>query len=244
MDIRFDDKHVLVTGGTRGIGQSIARAFAELGADVLITGTKEDAPRWLDDAKGISYAQLEIGAPGWHRHFDDVLQARRSFDICINNAGVNKLSRIEALDHEELDRILSINLNAPIHIASQVAKQMIEHGYGRIINIASIFGSVSKSGRNPYTASKAGLIGATKTMAIDLGAHGILVNAVSPGFVDTKLTREVLGEAGMQEMQARIPLQRLAQVEDIVPMILFLCSDYNTYITGQDITIDGGFTLE
>ena len=121
---------------------------------------------------------------------------------------------------------------------------MIENKQGSIINIGSIFGTVSKMGRSPYTATKSGIIGVTKTMAIDLAEHNILVNCVSPGFVDTELTRKVLSEEQMKIMSERIPMKRLANTKDITPIILFLCSEFNTYITGQNITIDGGFTLE
>lgn len=244
MKIDFNNKKVLVTGGTRGIGKKIAQEFAHCHAIVIITGTKKNAPDWLDDFCNISYEKLNIGHQGWHSDVNRIIDNHQGFDICINNAGINKVSKINELEEDNLDRILLTNLNAPIYIASKVSQMMIENQYGFIINIASIFGIVSREGRNPYTASKSGLIGATKTMAIDLGKYGILANSISPGFVDTELTREVLGEQGVQEMEARIPLKRLADVAEITPMILFLCSEYNTYITGQNIVIDGGFLLE
>lgn len=244
MNIKFVNKKVLVTGGTRGIGQKIAHDFSKHGATVVITGTKDTAPEWLEKTSDISYEKLEIGTNDWHNDIDKLILKYQGFDICINNAGINKVAKLNELEKDDLNTILMINLNAPIYIASRVSKEMIKNKYGYIINIGSIFGTVSKQGRNPYTASKAGLIGATKTMAIDLGEYGVLVNSVSPGFVDTELTRKVLGEKGMQKMSKRIPLKRLAKVDDIVPMVLFLCSEYNTYITGQNITIDGGFTLE
>jgi len=244
MKIDFKNKKVLVTGGTRGIGQKIAQEFENNGAIVIVTGTNDVAPAWIEKTATIAYEKLQIGDNDWHKRVDEIIQKYEGFDICINNAGINKVSNIDELQKDDLDSILLTNLNAPIYIASKVAKEMIKKRYGYIINIGSIFGSVSKKGRNPYTASKAGLIGATKTMAIDLGEYGILVNSVSPGFVDTELTRKVLGEKGMKEMSERIPLKRLAKVDDIVPTILFLCSEFNTYTTGQNITIDGGFTLE
>lgn len=244
MNISFDNKKVLITGGTRGIGQKIAQEFSKHGAQVIITGTKEQSPSWLEETSTILYEKLEINNNSWHNEVSNIVEKYDGFDICINNAGINKVSKINKLEKNDLDTILLTNLNAPIYITSIVSKKMIKNQYGYIINIGSIFGSVSKKGRNPYTASKAGLIGATKTMAIDLGEFGILVNSVSPGFVDTELTKKVLGEEGMKEMAERIPLKKLAKVDDIVPMILFLCSEYNTYITGQNITVDGGFTLE
>jgi 3-oxoacyl-[acyl-carrier protein] reductase len=243
MNIDFSRKKVFITGGTRGIGQEIARQYKHLNATVVITGVNEQAPQDLQE--GIFYEPLQIDhETNWVQRIDAIIQKYDGFDICINNAGINKISKIFELEKDDLDTILLTNLNAPIYIASAVSKKMIENRYGFIINIASIFGVVSKEGRNPYTASKSGLIGVTKTMAIDLGAYNILVNAISPGFVDTELTRRVLGKAGMDEMKKRIPLNKLANVSDIVPTILFLTSDYNSYITGQNIIIDGGFTLE
>lgn len=243
MTFDFSNKKVLITGGTRGIGKAISLRFLKLNAKVIITGTNEEKP--LDIKDGIFYEQLQIDENlNWQDKVKEIVNKYDGFDICINNAGINKISRINELDKLSLDSILLTNLNAPIYISSLVSKRMVERKYGYIVNIGSIFGMVSKLGRTSYTASKAGIIGATKSMAIDLGEAGVLVNTVSPGFVDTELTRKVLGEKGMKEMQERIPLKNLAQVHDIVPMVLFLCSEYNTYITGQNITIDGGFTLE
>ncbi len=244
MTLSFNGKRILVTGGTRGIGKEIVLAFANTGAEVIATGRSETAPSWMDSYPAIRYEQLDLESSDWQRDVQRCLDRYETIDVCINNAGINKVSKIEALEPEDLDRILRVNLNAPIYIASLVAKKMIPTGSGHILNIGSIFGSVSRGGRNPYTASKAGLIGATKTMAIDLGPHGILVNCLSPGFIETELTRNVLGESGIREVEQRIPLQRLGRPKDLVPVILFLCSDLNTYLTGQNIIVDGGFTLE
>ena len=243
MNIDFSGKKVLITGGTRGIGKEIARQYKNLHATVVITGVSEQIPQDLQE--GVLYEPLQIDSKtNWVQRVDEIIEKYAGFDICINNAGINKVSKIYELEKDDLDAILLTNLTAPIYIASRVSKNMVKNRYGFIINIASIFGVVSKEGRNPYTASKSGLIGVTKTMAIDLGEHNVLVNAVSPGFVDTELTRRVLGEVGMDEMKKRIPMKKLASVSDIVPTILFLTSEYNTYITGQNIIIDGGFTLE
>jgi len=243
MRIVFDGKKVLVTGGTRGIGAEIAKEFANAGAMVVITGTGELRPQELD-AK-IEYEVLCVAQESdWRARVEEIVEKYDGFDICINNAGINRVNAIYETRSQDIDDVLLLNLNAPIYIASVVSKKMKEKQYGHIINIASIFGVVSRVGRNPYTASKSGLIGATKSMALDLGEHNVFVNAVSPGFVDTELTRRVLGEDGMQEMTAKVPLKKLAKVSDIAPTVLFLCSEYNSYITGQNIIIDGGFTSE
>lgn len=243
MNINFKNKKVLVTGGTRGIGKEIAQEYQKLGAKVIITGTKKEYLEILP--KSIVYEQLEIkDAVNWQERVNNIIEKYDGFDICINNAGINKVANIYDLEESDLSKILLTNLQAPIYISSKVSKKMKENESGFIINIASIFGVVSKEGRNSYTASKSGLIGVTKTMAIDLGKYNVLVNSVSPGFVDTELTQRVLGKEGMKKMQESIPLKRIAKVSDIVPTILFLTSSFNTYITGQNIIIDGGFTIE
>jgi 3-oxoacyl-[acyl-carrier protein] reductase len=243
MVIRFDNKRVLITGGTRGIGYEVATSFTSLGANVVVTGTSKHRPLHLDSK--IAYEQLFISQKtNWHRQIEDIINKYDGFDILINNAGINKVNPIYKTEQDDLDNILLTNLNAPIYITSKISEKMISQNGGYIINIGSIFGVVSRHGRNPYTASKSGLIGVTKTMAIDLAKYNIFVNCISPGFVETELTKKVLGEKGIKEVSLKIPMQRLAKVADIAPTILFLCSNYNTYITGQNILIDGGFVLE
>lgn len=242
MLLDFKNKKVLITGASRGIGFEIAKAFEKLNATVIITGTKDN---FITKEFDCHYEKLFINKENdWKNQINSIINKYNGFDICINNAGINKINSIEKTDYEDLENIILTNLTAPIYITSIVAKKMIENKKGSIINIGSIFGTVSKMGRSPYTATKSGIIGVTKTMAIDLAEHNILVNCVSPGFVDTELTRKVLGEEQMKIMAERIPMKRLASVKDITPTILFLCSEFNTYITGQNITVDGGFTLE
>jgi 3-oxoacyl-[acyl-carrier protein] reductase len=242
LDLDFKNKKVLITGATRGIGFEIAKAFEKLNATVIITGTKNN---FLTKKFNCHYEKLFINKENdWKSEIKSIVNKYNGFDICINNAGINKINPIEKTDYEDLENIVLTNLTAPIYITSLVTKKMIENKKGSIINIGSIFGTVSKMGRSPYTATKSGIIGVTKTMAIDLAENNILVNCVSPGFVDTELTRKVLGEEQMKIMSEKIPMKRLANTKDITPIILFLCSEFNTYITGQNITVDGGFTLE
>lgn len=242
MTLDFTNKKVLITGGTRGIGCEIAKAFHKLNATVVITGTNDT---FSTDEFSANYEKLFINKnSNWKNQIDSIINKYNGFDICINNAGINKVNRIEETNYEDLEDVILTNLSAPIYITSLISKKMIRNKKGSIINIGSIFGTVSKMGRNPYTATKSGIIGVTKTMAIDLAEYNILVNCVSPGFVDTQLTREVLGEEQMKIMSEKIPMRRLAKTQDITSIILFLSSNFNTYITGQNITVDGGFTLE
>jgi len=244
LQLSFKGQTVLVTGGTRGIGKAVAKAVSAAGGQAIITGTGSTPPPWLEDLdhRGeIHYRQLDLAEETWTTVLDSIIADFPSIGICINNAGINIVDDIRDVRQEDLDQVLRVNLQAPATIVSRLAPRMAAKGYGRIVNIASIFGIGSRAGRSSYSASKAGLIGLTKAVALDLATDGILVNAVCPGFIATDLTRRVLGEQGMAEMALRVPLGRLAEPEEIVPSILFLASNLNTYITGQVLVVDGGY---
>jgi len=219
----FNGKTVLITGGTRGIGAAITAEFSRCGANVISTGT--DTLDLLDAASVkdfISYIEsLDI-------------------DICVNSAGINVVDPLcESLDSDWED-ILKVNLTGVYKISKAVAKGMKERG-GKIINLSSIWGHISREGRAAYSASKFGLRGLTQAMAAELAKYNILVNSVSPGFTRTELTESILGEEGIKEAESMIPMGRLASPDEIAKVILFLSSDLNTYISGQDIVVDGGF---
>ncbi len=161
----------------------------------------------------------------------------------INNAGININHNIASLDYKILNKILTINLESAIQIASLVSKSMIKKKSGKIINIGSIWSEISKSKRSVYSASKAGLVGATRGIAIDLAKYNILVNSISPGFVNTSLTKKNLRKEEIKNIKKDIPLQKFANVDDIANYVIFLSSDLNTYMCGQNILIDGGFSI-
>lgn len=244
MDINVKDKKILVTGGTRGIGADIAVLFSKNAGDVYITGTSET-----------SFLEFKTKFPGSNVKFlmvdfSDLSQLKSflteiekiHFDILINNAGINKINTLDDIELDDWQKIQDINVRAPFLISKAVVKTMRKKKWGRIVNIASIFGVVTKEKRLSYTTSKAAIIGMTKTMALDLASDNILVNSISPGFIDTELTRKVLGDNGIKEMVSKVPLQRLGSSRDISSLVLFLCSDENGFITGQNIIVDGGFT--
>ena len=143
-----------------------------------------------------------------------------------------------------MENIIKINLTIPAQIIKITSKNMIKKRQGKIVNISSIFGSISKNKRASYSSSKSGLIGLTKACALDLAKYNILVNSLSPGFVNTLLTKKILGKKLMKKMEKNIPIKKMASPEDIVPYIIFLTSDYNQYITGQNCIIDGGYTIQ
>jgi 3-oxoacyl-[acyl-carrier protein] reductase len=162
-------------------------------------------------------------------------------DVLINNAGTNFISTIDQVSPENLDSLLSINLRAPLLLCKSVSFNMKNNSYGRIVNIASIWSVITKPGRAMYTATKTGLVGLTKAAAMDLAPYGILVNAVSPGFVNTELTAATLSGEEREQFSRQVPLGRFAEPEEIAKTVLFLSSGLNTYITGQNLVVDGGY---
>jgi 3-oxoacyl-[acyl-carrier protein] reductase len=245
--ISFEKQSVLVTGGTRGIGKTLVEELAACQANIIFTGTAERPPGWLNGLKKqyphqmMDYRQLDLSQETWTHRLEEMVAHYPGISVCINNAGINIVSDIRAVKPGDLRKILEVNLTAPAIITSQLARGMTERKYGRVVNISSIFGVGSRAGRSSYSASKSGLIGQTRAIALDLAKDNILVNAVCPGFVLTDLTRRVLGREGMAQVAQQIPVGRLAETKDIVPSVLFLASSLNTYITGQTLIVDGGY---
>jgi len=231
-------KHkALVTGGTRGIGLAIAKKLFECGAKVIITGTKQNSVC----PDGILYRAIDFLDYKATKVFIEEVRSM-GIDILINNAGINKISEFENIDPKDFDNIQQVNVRVPFLLCQAVIPGMKEKGWGRIVNICSIFGKVSKEFRASYSASKFGLDGMTAALAAEVAKYGILANCVSPGVIDTELTRKILGENGMAEIISRIPIGRLGKPEEIATFVVWLASPENTYISGQNIAIDGGYT--
>lgn len=245
MQIDFTGKTVLVTGATRGIGAAIAGEFRAAGADLILTGTKPDEIDALNRAgkpeDRTRYIQVDFANEESVSVFLEELARCEHIDVVVNNAGTNRISLVEETSTEDYDLLTEVNLRAPYLICRQVIPGMKAAGYGRIVNIASIWGVITKAGRSIYTLTKHGLVGLTKTLAVELATYKILVNAVSPGFTLTELTKSTLSEAEMQAIVEQIPIKRFAQPEEMARVVLFLASDLNSYITGQNIVVDGGF---
>ena len=247
MHIDFTGMTALVTGATRGIGAAIAEALRKANADLILTGTKpEEMERRNKENEAAGVTNVEYRAADFSDRdsldaFIETLEREKRIDVCVNNAGINKLNPIDKILTEDLDAVMDVNLRAPFLVCKAVSKLMKNAQYGRIINIASIFGVVTRPERSVYTATKFGLIGMTKTMAAELAPHNILVNSVSPGFVETDMTAINLSSADKQELCDQVPIHRFAQPEEIAKVVLFMASDQNTYLTGQNIVVDGGF---
>jgi NAD(P)-dependent dehydrogenase (short-subunit alcohol dehydrogenase family) len=216
----------LVTGGSRGMGKAIVDIFTEEGLEVI-------APR---------RTELDLSSPislgDWCRN-----HAGDHVDILVNNAGINELGTMDQLSDAAWHAMMQVNLTAPFQIARTFLPGMVKRGWGRIVNIASIWGLVGRERRGGYSATKAGLIGMTRVMAVEVAKQGVLVNCISPGFVATELTRKNNSPEELAEIAKRIPAGRLAEAAEIAKAVKWLCSSDNSYLCGQNIAIDGGFTV-
>ena len=216
-------KNVLVTGGTGGIGSAVvSRLSSDSGYRVFAPSRKE-----LDLASETSIALF----------FND----SQRFDIVINNAGINLPECIEDIVSDHIKDSLSINLVAPLLIIRGCVPYMKQQGFGRIVNVSSIWGVRSKEKRTLYSATKFGLNGITKSLARELGSYNILVNSICPGYVRTKLTEQNVSKEEQEIIKKEIPLRRFAEPQEIAESIAFLISDNNSYMTGQTLIVDGGF---
>ena len=242
MNLNLVGKQALVTGGTRGIGLATPRLLAGEGAMVLCTGTKPSSFPNADAENQIRFLSVDFTNPADFRLFRDSVLRQESIDILVNNAGINRIKKIEETDDGDLRALLSVNLEAPFLLCRDIIPGMKQRGFGRIVNLGSIWSVVTKSGRSMYTMAKHGLIGLTKTLAVEGAPHGVLVNAVSPGFTNTELTAASLSREEVRQLTSQIPMGRLAETEEIARVITFLCSPQNTYLTGQNVVVDGGFT--
>lgn len=236
--MRFSRKKVLVTGASRGIGHAIAQAFRAEGAIVIGTCTgegneNEDVCHEMIVADFADIGQLKACAD-YVRHAE--------LDVLVNNAGINRIAPFVEIDPGDFLLIQQVNVFAPFLLCQAVIPAMARKGWGRIVNISSIWGKIGKAYRASYGASKFGLDGLTLALASEHSADGILANCVAPGFIDTELTRRVLGAEGMQSLVSGVPIHRLGQAEEVARLVLWLASEENTYLAGQNIAIDGGFS--
>ncbi|MCF7869522.1 MAG: 3-oxoacyl-[acyl-carrier-protein] reductase [Candidatus Omnitrophica bacterium] len=240
----FKDKVVVVTGAARGIGKQIAYSFAKRKAKVVLFDLDQAQ---LEAAKkelsGITESQsYSIDVTNYQQLsnvIDKVIDKFLKIDILVNNAGITKDNLALRLSETDWDKVLEVNLKGTFLTSKAVLKRMLKQRSGKIINISSIIGIIGNFGQSNYAASKAGLIGLTKSLSKEVGARGINVNAVAPGYIKTKMT-DVLPDKVKEEMLKRIPLKRFGSTEDVANAVLFLSSQLADYITGQVVVVDGG----
>lgn len=245
----LENKVALVTGASRGIGKEIAKQLAAEGATVIVNynGSKERAEAVVAEisaagGKAESYQCNVAEDAACEAMVRDLIKAYGHVDILVNNAGITKDNLIMKMSEEEFDQVVDTNLKGTFLTIRHLSRYFIKQRSGRIINITSVSGIMGNAGQANYSASKAGVIGLTKSVAREVASRGITVNAVAPGMIDTEMT-EVLSERVKEQMLEQIPLRKIGSTKNIADAVVFLASDRAEYITGQVIVVDGGMTM-
>lgn len=243
------NKVAFITGGTRGIGKEIAITLAENGYDIALNYRKENDElqntKTEIKAKGVKCLTVK----GDVSSFDEMEECTKhiidefgKIDVLVNNAGITKDTLLMRMKREDFDDVIDVNLGGTFNVTKNVISHMIKARSGKIINISSVVGISGNAGQTNYSASKAGIIGFTKSLAKEVASRGILVNAVAPGFIETGMT-DVLKDEIKEEIKKTIPLKRIGTPKDVANVVKFLASDDSSYITGQVISVDGGMLM-
>ncbi len=244
--MKFKDKVVLITGANSGIGKEIALAFGNQGATVVVNYIVNE-----EAAKAVVKEIETLGGKGMTYHTDvtdleacttmvkDVKKEYGQLDVLVNNSGITRDNLIIRMKEDEFDQVINVNLKGAWNMAKSAARVMMKQRSGSIVNISSVVGIIGNPGQSNYVASKAGLIGLTKSLSKELGLRGVRVNAVAPGFIETKMT-EALSEDVRKSYMSQIPLQHFGKPSDIAHAVTFLASDDAAYITGQVLSVNGG----
>ena len=248
----LENKVAIVTGAARGIGEAIALKLAEHGASVAFTYVSDSSAEKAAalesklQALGVKAKAYKSNAANFadaEAFVNDVLSVFGQIDICVNNAGISKDNLLLRMTEQQWDEVIDINLKSVFNVTKQVIKPMMKAKTGTIINMSSIIGIRGNAGQSSYAASKAGIIGFTKSIAAELGSRNIRCNAIAPGFVETDMTHYLQDGAGAADFLKKIPLGRFGKAEEIANTTLFLASDMSSYITGQVISACGGLNI-
>ena len=242
----LNNKIALITGASRGIGRGIALAFAESGCNVAFTyrSSSEEAKELEKELTKLSvisksYKSDASNLIDSNKLIEDVVRDFESIDVLVNNAGITKDNLLMRMSEDDFDNVINTNLKSVFNMSSSVQRLFLKQRKGSIINIGSIVGLKGNPGQSNYAASKAGIIGFSKSLALELGSRNIRVNVIAPGFIETEMT-DNLSENIIENWKNNIPLKRIGKPEDVANACIFLASDMSEYITGQVIQVDGG----
>lgn len=244
------NKNVLVTGGTRGIGEAISREFAKKGYDLIINYVNsndkaQNLKQELEKEYNIKVLPIQTDISNEisiKNMVDTAINEFGKIDVLVNNAGITKDALLMRMKKEDFEDVINVNLLGTFNVTKNVIPYMIKQRSGRIINISSVVGVSGNAGQTNYSASKAGIIGFTKSLAKEVASRNILVNAVAPGFIETQMT-DVLKQEVKEEIAKNIPLRRMGTPEDVANVVKFLAGEQSSYITGQVINVDGGMLM-
>lgn len=243
----LEGKNVIITGASRGIGMGIAKVFADHGANIAFTYSSSEAPALALEkeltAKGVKAKAYKSNAANFNESDALVNEVLKDFDgvidVLINNAGITKDNLLMRMSEADFDTVIDINLKSVFNMTKAVQRTLLKQRSGSIINMSSVVGVKGNAGQTNYAASKAGMIGFTKSVALELGSRNIRCNAIAPGFIETEMT-DKLDEKTVQGWRDGIPLKRGGSTEDIANACLFFASDLSAYVTGQVLNVDGG----
>ncbi|MCT4629178.1 3-oxoacyl-[acyl-carrier-protein] reductase [Winogradskyella sp.] len=242
----LEGKTAIITGASRGIGKGIAEVFADHGANVAFTySSSVDAAKALEaelNAKGVKAVGYQSNAASFEeaqKLAEDVLAEFGSIDVLVNNAGITKDNLLMRMGEEDFDKVIEVNLKSVFNMTKAVQRTMLKQRKGSIINMSSVVGVKGNAGQTNYAASKAGIIGFSKSVALELGSRNIRSNVIAPGFIETEMTAK-LDEETVKGWRAAIPLKRGGTPEDIANACVYLASDMSAYVTGQTLNVDGG----
>ena len=248
--INLSEKVAIVTGGSRGIGKEVAKKLASLGSNVVINyiSTEEEAINTKNEIESLGVkclvAKCDVSkSEEVNKMVEMSIKEFGHVDILVNNAGITKDGLLMRMKEEDFDKVIDVNLKGVFNCTKAVTKHMIKRRYGKIINMTSVVGIIGNIGQSNYCASKAGVIGFTKSTARELASRNININAIAPGFIDTDMTK-VLSDELKQNMLNNIPKNTFGTPEDIANVVAFLASDISSYITGQVINVDGGMVMQ
>lgn len=242
----LEGKNVIITGASRGIGRGIAQIFGKHGANVAFTYSSSEAPALELEKElldmGVKAKAFKSNAASYSESEELIKQVLENFDsidVLINNAGITKDNLLMRMGEEDFDKVIEINLKSVFNMTKAVQRTMLKQRKGSIINMSSVVGVKGNAGQTNYAASKAGMIGFTKSVALELGSRNIRCNAIAPGFIETEMT-DKLDEKTVQGWRDAIPLKRGGSPEDVANACIFLASDLSAYVTGQVLNVDGG----